>query len=243
MGFETVERSVRVDGRSLRYRETGPAAGLPIVALHGHPSDAATWDEAARGLCAELGCRVLALTQRGYGASDRAPSYAFPDFAADVFGFADAVGLDRFVLMGHSMGGTVASLAAAVRPERVTALVLEDSVLPRDRVEGRQVPARPEGELAYDWAATEAVVRQISEPDPEWWASLGLITAPTLVIGGGPSSHVPQQFLAEAAEVIPDARMVTLEGTGHSPHRTHTGLFVTTVAGFLTGPGGPQDDT
>jgi pimeloyl-ACP methyl ester carboxylesterase len=246
MEFETFDRTATVDGRTLHYRETGApgVAGAPtIVALHGHPRSAETWDETARGLCAGLGCRVLALTQRGYGASEHASSYDFPEFAADVLGFADAVGLGRFVLLGHSMGGTVATLAAVLRPERVIALVLEDSVLPREPSD-RFTLTRPEGELPYDWETAVAVVRQLARPDPKWWASLPLIAAPTLVIGGGSTSHVPQRLHADAVEVIPDARLVTLEGTGHSPHRTHTGLFVATVLDFLADipvdtPGGP----
>ncbi|HEX4789122.1 MAG TPA: alpha/beta hydrolase [Actinospica sp.] len=232
MELATVDRTATVDGQTRHYRETGPAGASPIIALHGHPGTAETWDETARGLCAALGCRVLAVTARGYGASDRAASYAFADFAADVIGFADAVGLDRVVLLGHSMGGTVATLAAALQPERITALVLEDSVPPRDESEW-PTPTRPDGELPYDWEITLAVVRQLARPDPKWWASLPLISAPTLVIGGGSTSHVPQQLLADAVETIPDARLVTLAGTGHSPHRTHTELFVATVVDFL----------
>jgi pimeloyl-ACP methyl ester carboxylesterase len=225
------------DSTGLGASSTGGASvsALPIIALHGHPRTAESWDAAAPGLCAAVSRPVLALTQRGYGASDRALSYAFPEFAADVLGFADALGLDRFVLLGHSMGGAVAALAAALRPSRVAALVLEDSVLPRDASE-LAVPPRPEGDLPYDWATALAMVHQFAAPDPGWWESLRRISAPTLVIGGGSTSHVPQQLLADAVAVIPDARLVTLDGTGHTPHRTHTELFVATVADFLGAP-------
>ena len=234
------DRTASVRGLSLHYRETG-AGDLPIVALHGHPGSAATWDEVAGAICSADGTpetrrpggyRVFALTQRGHGKSSHAASYAFEEFAADVFGFADAIGLDSFVLLGHSMGGTVASLAAASGSARVRGLILEDSVLPRS-ASPLGVRERPEGDLPYDWDVVPALASQFADPDPAWWASLGRIRCPTLVVAGGSTSHVPQQLLAEAAAVIPDARLVTVEGAGHTVHRTEPDRFVAEVTGFL----------
>jgi esterase len=242
-----VDRCVSVHGLKLHYRQTGigsavGGAGVPVIALHGHPGTAATWDGVAEAICAngddgdaagnEGSYRFLALTQRGYGESARASSYAYADFAGDVFGFADALGLDSFVLLGHSFGGTIASLAAGIDSSRLLGLVLEDSVLPRDpgsRLDLR----RPEGEPAYDWDVALAIMSQFSDPDPAWWASLAHIGCPTLVLAGGSTSHVPQDLLAEAAEVIPQGRLVTLEGAGHTAHRTQPDRFVGEVRGFL----------
>jgi pimeloyl-ACP methyl ester carboxylesterase len=67
--------------------------------------------------------RFLALAQRGYGLSARRGPYSFETFAADVVAFAEAIGLGRFVLVGHSMGGTVASLVAAQWSARLLGLV------------------------------------------------------------------------------------------------------------------------
>ena len=243
-----LDRGVSVHGLALRYRETSVGGGgVPVIALHGHPGTAATWDAVAPGICAatedgdgeaeaedEAPYRFLALTQRGYGDSARPASYAYADFAADVFGFADALGLESFVLIGHSFGGTIASLAAGIDSSRLLGLVLEDSVLPRDpRPGGIRAADRPEGELAYDWDVTAAIMAQFADPDPAWWASLARIGCPTLVLAGGSTSHVPQDLLADAAELIPDARLVTLEGAGHTPHRTEPERFVREVRGFL----------
>jgi pimeloyl-ACP methyl ester carboxylesterase len=241
MALTRLDRTASVRGLCLHYRETG-AGGLPIVALHGHPGSAATWDEVAGAICAAEGTRetgraggyrVLALTQRGHGKSSRAASYAFEEFAADVFGFADTVGLDSFVLLGHSMGGTVASLAAASGSARVRGLILEDSVLPRFASPLR-VRERPEGELPYDWDVVPALVSQFADPDPAWWASLERIRCPTLVVAGGSTSHVPQQLLADAAAAIGNARLVTVEGAGHTVHRSEPDRFVKEVAAFLS---------
>ena len=248
MALTQLDRTVSVRGLTLHYRETGVGA-LPIVALHGHPATAATWDAVAGAICAAgdearhgtgSGYRVLALTQRGHGRSSHAGSYAFEDFAADVFGFADAVGLDSFVLLGHSMGGTVASLAAAAATgsdsTRLLGLILEDSVLPRFPPSAPRPPVvreRPEGELPYDWDVVSAIASQFADPNPDWWASLGRIRCPTLIVAGGSTSHVPQDLLADAAAAIPDARLVTIEGAGHTVHRTKPDRFVAEVAAYL----------
>ena len=240
MTLTQVDRTVSVRGLELHCRETG-SGDVPVIALHGHPGTAATWDGVATAICGdETGdvtgtgnrYRFLALTQRGYGGSERASSYRYEEFAGDVFGFADALGLGSFVLLGHSFGGTIASLAAGLDSSRLLGLVLEDSVLPRFAGPTR-VPERPEGELAYDWNVALALTAQFSAPDPAWWASLAHIGCPTLIIAGGSTSHVPQDLLAGAAELIPDGRLVTLEGAGHTPHRTEPDSFVREVAGFL----------
>jgi esterase len=239
MALTQVDLGVSVRGLRLHYRETretGTGVGaVPVLALHGHPGTAATWDVVARAICADPVAgpyRFLALTQRGYGESARASSYAYADFAADVFGFADALGLESFVLLGHSFGGTIASLAAELDSARLLGLVLEDSILPREGRPGR-APERPEGEPAYDWDLVPAIMSQFSDPDPAWWASLAHIGCPTLVIAGGSTSHVPQDLLADAAELIPDARLVTLEGAGHTAHRTEPERFAGEVRTFL----------
>ncbi len=236
MAFEHVDRTVDLPGLTLHYRETGPASGLAVVALHGHPGSAATWDAVAAQLAAAGPYRVLALTQRGYGRSGRVGPYTLPGYARDLLGFVAALGLERFVLVGHSMGGTVATLAAEQNPAGLLGLVLEDSVLPRAGVH-LPVPARPDDprSLPYDWELVPRIFAQIEAPDPVWWSSLSRIAVPTLVIAGGATSHVPQDVLADAAALIPRARLVTLEGVGHSVHRDASARFLSELTPFLDG--------
>lgn len=230
----TVDRIVSAGDVSLHYRETGEPDGLPVVAVHGHPGTAAGWDEAAALVCAAGRYRFLAVTLRGYGSSDRVGPYSFERFSDDVFAFASALGVERFVLLGHSMGGAVASLAATREPDRLLGLVLEDSVLPREGTT-LKVPERPETEPPpYDWDLAPAIFGQLERPDPGWWPALARITAPTLVIAGGCTSHVPQDLLAEAAEQISGAALVTLEGAGHSVHRTEPERFAATLTSYLS---------
>lgn len=105
-----------------------------IVLLHGYMDAAATWDLCAPPLVA-AGYRVLAPDLRGYGASDRVPEggyYHFPDYVADVAHVLDAQVPGPVLLVGHSMGGTVATLYAGTRPERVQRLALLEGMGPPD---------------------------------------------------------------------------------------------------------------
>lgn len=111
------------DGTRLRYVERGDPQGEPLILLHGY-SD--SWFSFSRVLpLLDAGRRVIALDQRGHGRSDRpASGYGMGDLAGDVLAFMDAVGIDRAVVVGHSMGSLVAQQVAAEAPGRVEALVL-----------------------------------------------------------------------------------------------------------------------
>ena len=118
-------RSLDVGEVVLEVAEAG-GGGRPVLLVHGFT---AAKDEVAELLAplAERGWHAVAPDLRGHGASDRptdAAAYSFEILAADVVALADALGWDRFALVGHSMGGAVAQLVALERPERLTALVL-----------------------------------------------------------------------------------------------------------------------
>ncbi len=111
------ERSVRVNGITLHYLDWGPAGAPPVVLLHGITGHARVWDRLAERLVP--GRRVLALDQRGHGDSDAAPDddYRVGTMADDVAAFAGSLELERFALLGHSMGGRIA-IQYAARPRR-----------------------------------------------------------------------------------------------------------------------------
>lgn len=212
----------------LAYRVSGPPDAPPVVLLHALGENAGDWDAVVPALSRSR--RVYGLDLRGHGRSGRSSGYSLELMQADVFDFLNALGLRRVDLIGHSMGGIVAYLLASAHPERVARLVLEDVALPRPR--RATTPTRPEGELPFDWEMVLAVRKQIDTPDPAWLDRLTGITAETLVVAGGPDSHVPQESVAELAHRVPNGRLVSIP-VGHLVHAAAPEAFNEAVAAFL----------
>ncbi|MCR2807049.1 alpha/beta fold hydrolase [Paenibacillus soyae] len=229
--METKVKQLIEQGRVFQYRETGLETAPPVIALHALGQNGEAWNVVA----AELGqhFRVFALDQRGHGGSERTGVYSFELMRDDLLVFADALGLERFILIGHSMGGTVSFLFSEAYPDRVERLVIEDSPPPfrSDKLDIPRDP--PAGPLPFDWFVIPSILRQLNEPDPEWWERLDRIACPTLIIGGGSNSPIPQHKLKEAAGLIPSGEFVTLEGGGHFVHETKPQEFVAAVRKFL----------
>lgn len=100
--------------------------GVPLVLLHGHGNEARLWDDFVPHVSPHY--RVLAVDQRGHGDSDWDPQgrYAADDMADDLEDLLAHFEVDRFVLIGFSMGGRVSMAFAGRHPERLAGLVLVD---------------------------------------------------------------------------------------------------------------------
>ena len=132
------------------------------------------------------------------------------------------------------MGGVAAYLLAEREPGLIGRLVIEDAppLLPLDPP--RAAAERPEGELDFDWPVVPHTDAQLNAPDPASRERLAEITAPTLVIGGGTTSHIDQKQLAHMAETIPDAVFVTIEA-GHLVHTARPEEFLAALRSFGLG--------
>lgn len=117
-------RTVRAGDVRLHVVEAGPAEGKPVFLLHGFPDFWIGWRRQIEAL-AEAGFRVIVPDQRGYNTSDKprdVRSYALPRLRADILALADALGHERFHVVGHDWGGIVGWAIGAGAPERLHSL-------------------------------------------------------------------------------------------------------------------------
>ena len=110
-----------VRGATLHLRRVGH--GAPLVLLHGWPEFSLTWEPVMQRLARRFD--LVAPDLRGFGDSDKPEGlFGAEDQARDVLALADALGLERFGLVGHDVGGAVLQAMARLAPERMTGLFL-----------------------------------------------------------------------------------------------------------------------
>lgn len=124
--------------------------GVPMVLLHGHGNEAHLWDDFVPHVAEHY--RVLAVDQRGHGDSDwdAEGRYHPEDMCDDLERVLDHFGIERFVLVGFSMGGRVSMVFAGRHPERLAGLVLVDI--------GPELDARGTSRIAQEVASQRAPV-------------------------------------------------------------------------------------
>jgi len=230
--------------------------GRPLIALHAHWLEAATFEPLAAALAPAW--RVVALDQRGHGESDHASSYERADYLADLGALFEHLGIGAAVLLGNSLGGVNAYQFAARHPGRAVALIVEDigAVVQDDTsfslawagayptraaleeaIGPRFVPflrssfrqAHDGWRLAFDPRETVASQRALNG---DHWADWLASTCPALLVRGAESRVTSAAHLEEMAARRPNTRLVTLAG-GHVVHTDNPAGFVETVRDFL----------
>ncbi|MCT9080656.1 alpha/beta fold hydrolase [Streptomyces fulvoviolaceus] len=115
LAHQAVRAELSIDGRRLSYLDFG-GTGRPLVALHSHLPEGATFARLAPALSPEW--RPIAPDQRGHGESDSAADYSREGYVADVLALLDHLGPARGVLFGRSLGAVNACRFTARHPER-----------------------------------------------------------------------------------------------------------------------------
>jgi len=188
------ELEVHTPVLTLAARAWGPIDAEPVLALHGWLDNAATFDRLAPMMA---GACVVALDLPGHGHSDHRPPgcwYHLVDYVADVLAAADSLGWSRFTLMGHSLGGAVASLLAATHPERIAALHLIEALGPLTQP-ARLAPQRLRHALER--------ARQTPRREPPTYRDIDSAIAARREVGG---------LSAEAARPLVERGTVAVDG-------------------------------
>ncbi len=133
------EKSLEAGGIRFRYLQGGTASGRPVVFLHGWP----TWAEVWLPVAQTLGARHpwVAVDLPGQGRSSLLPrgERTMPNSRKAVVAFLDALGFPSYVLVGNSMGGSLALMAARDRPSQVAKVAVLDAAGLNEKFPGSTV--------------------------------------------------------------------------------------------------------
>jgi pimeloyl-ACP methyl ester carboxylesterase len=190
------------DGRILHAYDTGPGGDLVVVWHHGTPNIGSP-PEPLFEVSERLGIRWVSYDRPGYGGSTPNPGRSVATAAADVAAVADAVGVERFAVMGHSGGSPHALACAALLPDRVTAVLAGAGLAPFDAAGldwfAGMAPAGlgSLGAAASGRAAKEAYEARPDKPEMEFtpadlaalngpWSWLVSVVRPAVAAGPGP---------------------------------------------------------
>lgn len=158
-----LDRFIDLNGVRLHYREAAGPPERSVVLLHSSSLHTRMWDATAR-LLADDGYRAIALDQRGYGESDRAPSYSLEPFVDDLAASIEALRIEPFALVGVSMGGRVAYTYAARPMARLRKLVIVDTGPAYER----SGPGRVLANRAAPGVFRDIVYNLVTTPEGGW---------------------------------------------------------------------------
>lgn len=148
-----------------RYEAEVESDALPVLCLHGLTRNSRDFAELAPKIAA-AGRDVVAIDTRGRGRSDRDPNpanYAYPVYVDDVSGLLDALGWDRVVTVGTSMGGLISMFLAAQRPGLIAGAVINDIGPELDPRGLARITGYVGGSAVFaDWDAAAAATRAIN---------------------------------------------------------------------------------
>ncbi|HUP87533.1 MAG TPA: alpha/beta hydrolase [Acidimicrobiales bacterium] len=200
---------------------------------------------------AGLGWHVVAPDLRGHGASDApigADSYSLKTFAGDVLALADAMGWSRFTLLGHSMGGMVAQVAALEAPDRLEGLVLMDTshgpiggidldaiALGKVVVADGGMAALVEGQRHVEGALTTEADKRVTATRPgyrEFGESKSVAAAPDMWLGMIDEVVTTQSDrLADLASSLADVPVLVIVGEQDTPFVPHAHRMAEAIPG------------
>ena len=236
--------NIRVNSIELAYERHGK--GTPLVLLHGFPLDHHLWDEVVPLL--EDSFDLILPDLRGFGESETIDTpYTMEDYASDIAGLLDQLGIQKAAVAGHSMGGYVALAFARTYPERVSGLALVSSQAPADppeRKEGRYKSAADVAEKGISGVVEtmapkftgdprlQAAAREIMEKQkPAAYIGalkamaeradstplLSMFTFPLVIIHGDEDALISVDRAREVKASIPGSHYAELRGIGHVP--------------------------
>jgi pimeloyl-ACP methyl ester carboxylesterase len=208
------------DGRRLAFTEAGHPDGYPVLYLHGAIGTPCRRSPELDAAIGELGIRYLMVSRPGFGGSDPLPGRGLLDHAADLDQLADALGFERFSVVGVSTGAPYALACAYALGERVRVAAAVSSLSPYGRCAGvsDDPDASRTAALSFLSVARAGVGEMINDYRlcaGDWGFDPAAIAAPVHVWHGRCDQLVPAAHAAALAAAIPDSRIALDPDDGH----------------------------
>jgi pimeloyl-ACP methyl ester carboxylesterase len=236
------------DGTEIYYQDVG--SGPAVVLVHGFSGNHLTWYRQVPTLAGEYRCVVP--DQRSFGLSRDATGAGVGAFADDLLDVLDELGIERAVLVGHSMGGWTVGSVATQRPDRVAGLVLSATpggLLPPNDHRGliTDATAVPEVDpLSPEEQFLDESIDGLNVEAPEEWEETRAVLdglpldhepiveagVPALVLAGEADEFMPPAAMTAVADRL-DAETATVEGAGHTVHFERPDEFNRLLVEFL----------
>ncbi|MFF4353435.1 alpha/beta fold hydrolase [Streptomyces sp. NPDC001530] len=254
---------LEVDGAALTYDDEGPrdGDGVPLVFIHGWTANRHRWDHQVAHFAEKR--RVIRLDLRGHGESSGAGVRTVEELAKDVLALLDHLKVDRFIPVGHSMGGMISQTIALSHPERVERMVLVNSISRMTYSRGRGLlmaastlvpfklfvaaniqrafaPGYPREEIrAYVHASADTPREVVMTLYGAMRAfdvldRVGEIRTPTLLVHGYHDIQLPVSQMLRMAKAYPDA-VVRIVDAGHELPVEKPAELTAALDSFLTG--------
>lgn len=246
------------DGVTLSYIDYG-GDGAPLIALHAYWMEAGTYAHLAKALAPDW--RIFALDQRGHGHSDKPADLSWDAFMGDLAAFLEHLHItEPAVLIGNSHGGTVSFRYAARHPDRVRAMVIEESPVienanldfmrewagfyPTREALAAKIGERLAWSVEPSFRETDAGWTLAFSPNQladalkglngDFWSDWMATTCPVLVVRGAESRAVDGKMLEEMAAKRANTELGTFQA-GHVVHHDDPEGFAAAVRQFLGG--------
>jgi 4,5:9,10-diseco-3-hydroxy-5,9,17-trioxoandrosta-1(10),2-diene-4-oate hydrolase len=253
-------KTINVDGLNIHYYTAGE--GEPLLVIHGGAGDARSWMGNIQNLSQKY--HVYAPDLPGYGTSQPLKGdYYIPEFADFINKFTKFLKLDKFSVIGHSMGGGIALDFVLKFPGRVKKLILVSSLgLGREIALWLRLISFPAvvkilGYLVgktiefLGWMLGQSNPFELVMPVTPVFVKIGTSIAnryeqslvlekylskvkiPTMLIWGGRDPVVPVKTAYRAVKEFPDARLMVFKHSGHNVHREQLKNFTRLVYDFI----------
>jgi pimeloyl-ACP methyl ester carboxylesterase len=242
---EPAVRSVRIDGRRVRYREAG--GGAPVVLVAGLGLSGRFYDRSYAAYAA-AGLRLIVPDLPGAGAT-RGPITGLDaaSIAAFLERFATALGICAAGWIGHSIGWQPAARLAVARPDLVAALVAAAPTLPRrHRRAAWQLARFARVAARVDASVVHGVARDYIRTTPLHYVGTWLkharddpfsyaaaVRCPFLVLVGGRDPMSPEEDVAALLQRLPEACRIEVEDGTHGLPRQSAAAFNRITTRFL----------